>query len=211
MGVFAKNELEYTKGKKFFTYNGEVVNFDGIKEIDSKTTKEMKNSTYIKRELVVKLYFQTGGLLLKADTQKLGQYKLLSELAEDIKKYKDIAPDGIPYALLSKKESKYSYYFKILYILFGLNGLSEMWFNTSLLKHVEFFAVISGISGIFLGVMLVTTPMIFLVNKLNMRKFQREDDFLEGRESSAKDIDFTNLLIVILVAILAYLIYKEVR
>ena len=209
MGIFTKDELEYTRGKKFFTYNGEVVNFDDIKEIDPKITKEMKNSAYIKRELVVKLYFQTGGLLLRADTQKLERYKLLSELADDIKKYKDIAPDGIPYSIFPKKESKYLYYFKVLFVLFGINGLSEIWFKTSILRDVEFFAVISGISGILLGVMIVTTPMIFLVNKLNMRKFQREDDFLAGRESSVKDIDFSNFLLVALVAVLAYLLYNS--
>lgn len=199
---FKKDELEYTRGKKFFIYNDKVVNFDDIKEIDSKTTTETKNSVYIKRELVVKLYFQTGGLLLRVNTQKLERYKLLSELVEDIKKYKGIASAGIPYPLPSKKESKYWLYIKILFVLFGINGLSEIWFNTSLLRHVDFFAVISGISAILLSVMIVTTPIIFLANKLNMRKFQREDDFLAGRESRVKDIDFSNLLLVGLVGTL---------
>ncbi len=211
MGILTKDELAYTRGKKFFNYNGEVVNFDDIKEIDPKTIKEMMNSAYIKRELVVKLYFQTGGLLLRADTKKIERYKLLSELADDIKKYKGIAPDGIFYSIFPKKESKYLYYFKVLFVLFGINGLSEIWFNTSLLRDVDFFAVISGISGILLGVMIVTTPMVFLANKLNIRKFQREDDFLAGRESSVKDIDFTNLILMILVSMLAYLIYGQVK
>ena len=105
MGIFTKDELEYTRGKKFFTYNGEVVNFDDIKEIDSKITTETRNSVYIKREFVVKFYFQTGGLLLRADTQKLERYKLLSDLVDDIQKYKGIAPAGIPYPHSSKKES----------------------------------------------------------------------------------------------------------
>jgi hypothetical protein len=80
----------------------------------------------------------------------------------------------------------------------------------SLLRHTQFFEIISGISGILLGVMIVTTPMMLLVSKLNMRKFQREDDFLAGRESSVKNIDFSNVLLVILVAGLLYLIYKQV-
>lgn len=207
MGIFTKDELEYTRGEKFFTYNGEVINFDDIREIDSTTTTEMKNSVYIKRELVVKLYFEKGGLHLKSDTKELERYKLLSELVDNMQKYKGIAPAGIPYLPSSKKESKFWLYFKVLFVLFGINGLSEIWFDTSLLRHIDFFAVISGISGILLGVMIITTPMVFLAHKLNMRKFQREDDFLAGRESSVKEIDFTNVFLVVLVAVLGYLIY----
>ena len=208
MGIFTKNELKYIRREKFFTYNGDVINFDDIKEIDPKTTTEMKNSVYIKRELVVKLYFQTGGLLLRTDTQKIERYKLLSELVDDIQKYKDIAPAGIPYPPSSKKESNLWLYFKVLFVLCGINGLSEIWFNTSLLRHIDFFVVISGISGILLGVIIITTPMVFLANMINMRKFQREDDFLAGRESSVKEIDFTNVFLVVLVAVLGYLIYS---
>ena len=208
MAIFTKDELKYTIGKKFFTYNGEVVNFDDIKEIDSKITTEIKNSVYIKRELVVKIYFQRGGLFLRADTKELERYKLLSELVDGIQKYKGIAPAGISYPPSSKKRSKFWLYLKVLFVLFGINGLSEIWFDTSLLRYIDFFAVISGISGILLGVMIITTPMYFLAHKLNMRKFQREDDLLAGRESSVKEIDFTNILIVILVAVLGYLIYS---
>lgn len=210
MGIFTKDELKYTRGKKFFTYNGEVINFDVIKEIDSKTTIETKNSVYIKRELVVKFYFEKGGLHLKSDTKELERYKLLSELLDDIQKYKGIAPAGIPYLPSSKERSKFWLYFKVLFVLLGINGLSEIWFDTSFLRYIDFFAVISGISGILLGVMIITTPMVFLANMINMRKLQREDDFLAGRESSVKEIDLTNVLIVILVIGLVYLIYIQV-
>jgi len=211
MGFFTKDELKYNKGEKFFTYNGKMINFDEIQEIDSKITKEMKNSVYIKRELVVKFSFQTGGLLLRADTQKLERYKLLSKLVDEIQIYKGIASQELSSAMPLKKESKYLYYFWIPFILFGLNGLSEIWFSNSLLSDVKFFAVISGISAILLGVIIITTPMIFFANKLNMRKFQREEDFLSGRESSVKDIEYSNFLLVILVVALAYIIYIEVK
>jgi len=211
MGFFTKGELEYNKGEKFFIYNGKIINFDEIQEIDSKVTKEMQNSVYIKRELVVKLYLQTGVVELRSDTKTLERYRLLRELAKEIQIYKGAASQEISLRTPLKKESKYLYYFWIPFILFGLNGLSEIWFGSSLLSNVQFFAVISAISGILLGVIIITTPMIFFANKLNMRKFQREEDFLAGRESSVKDIEYSNFLVVILVALLVYLVYGEIK
>jgi hypothetical protein len=210
MNFFTKHNLEYTRGKQFFTYNDEVVHFKDIKEIDSKTTTEVKNSVYTQREMGVNLYFATGGLRMTATTKELDKYKLLGDLASDIERYKGVAPAGVPYEAFSKKESKYWLYFKVVFVLFGINGLSEIFFDMSLLRHAQFFKILSGISGILLGVMIVTTPMVLLVSKLNMRKFQREDDYLAGRESSVKDFNFSNVLLVILVAGLVYLIYKQV-
>ncbi len=207
--LFTKNTLKYKRGDKFFAYNDdERVAFSEIKNISSKTTAEFKNSVYLQRESVVELEFSDGGLRLSATTKNIEQFKLLGELVDDIKRFKNIQTSEVPLNLESK-QSRWKYLWGIA-ILFGINGLSEILFNVSLLRHTQPFETISLLSGMMLGIWIMTAPIYFLVHKLNERNLQQENDFLAGRESSVKDIDFTSFLLVVLVGILVYMLYTKV-
>ena len=207
--LFTKSTLKYKRGDKFFAYNDdERVAFSEIKNISSKTTAEFKNSVYLQRELVVELEFSDGGLRLSATTKNIEQFKLLGELVDDIKRFKNIQTSEVPLNLESK-QSRWKYLWGIA-ILFGINGLSEILFNVSLLRHTQPFETISLLSGMMLGIWIMTAPIYFLVHKLNERNLQQENDFLAGRESSVKDIDFTSFLLVVLVGILVYMLYTKV-
>ncbi len=81
-----------------------------------------------------------------------------------------------------KREATLWKYFYIITTVFGINGLAEIWFKTSLFRHTEPIATLSLIAGILLGVVIITSPMYWLVHKLNVRKVQKESDFLAGRE-----------------------------
>jgi len=206
--LFTKNTLQYKRGDKFFTYNDdERVAFSEIKNISSKTTAEFKNSVYLQRELVVELEFSEGGLRLNATTKNIEQFKLLGDLVDDIKRFKTIQEPDIPLNL-EPKPNRWKYLWSAV-ILFGINGLSEMLFNISLLSHTQPFESISLLFGMMLGIWIITAPIYFLLHKHNERKVQRENDFLAGRESSVKDIDYTSFLLVILVGILVYMLYTE--
>ena len=207
--LFTKNTLKYKRGDKFFAYNDdERVAFSEIKNISSKPIAKYKNSVYIQRELVVELEFSDGGLRLSATTKNIEQFKLLGELVDDIKRFKNIQTSEVPLNLESK-QSRWKYLWGIA-ILFGINGLSEILFNVSLLRHTQPFETISLLSGMMLGIWIMTAPIYFLVHKLNERNLQQENDFLAGRESSVKDIDFTSFLLVVLVGILVYMLYTKV-
>ena len=208
--LFTKKTLQYKRGDKFFTYNDddERVEFSEIKNISSKTTAEYKNSVYLQRELVVELEFSEGGLRLNANTKNIEQFKLLGDLADDIKRFKTIHEPDIPLNL-ELKSNRWKYLWGKA-ILFGINGLSEMLFNVSLLSRTQPFEAISLLSGMMLGIWIMTAPIYFLLHKRNERKVQRENDFLAGRESSIKDIDYTSFLLVVLVGILVYMLYTKV-
>ena len=198
--------LEYKRGKKFFVYDGKKILFGEIVDISKKVSTSFTNSVYEKRELVVTLSFEKNSLNLRADTVNLEQFKLLTELLEDINKFKNIQSVGTP--LKVEKDSKIENYLWGIVILFGINGLSEILFKTSFLKHTEPFESISLLAGLMLGIWIIVTPMYFLVDKLNGRKFQREDNLIAGEPSSVKDFDFSNLLLVLLVLGLVYLLMQ---
>jgi len=208
--LFTKSTLKYIRGDKFFTYNDdERIEFSEIKNISSKTTAEYKNSVYLQRELVVELEFSEGGLRLNANTKNIEQFKLLGELVDDIKRFLFVAPqERWNEGNLEQKPNRWKYLWGVV-IFFGINGLSEILFNVSFFKHTQPFEVISLLAGMMLGIWIMTAPIYFLLHKLNERKVQRENDFLAGRGSSVKDIDFTSFLLVILVGILVYMLYTE--
>ena len=198
--------LEYKRGEKFFVYDGQKILFCEIIDTSKKLSTSFTNSVYEKRELVVTLSFEKNGLNLRADTVNLEQFKLLTELLEDVNKFKNIQSVAIP--LKVEKDSKIENYLWGIVILFGINGLSETLFQTSLLKHTEPFETISLFAGLMLGIWIVVTPLYFLVDKFNGQKLQREDDFIAGEPSSVKDFNFSNLLLVLLVFGLVYLLMQ---
>jgi len=205
--LFKKDSIAYKRGDKFFIYNDdEKIYFSELEDISTKTTINTEKNVYLTREFTVELAFKDGGLLLKAETNKIEQYKLLSELADDIERFKGIAPKGI-YLPEKSTSSKYNYLWLLL-LPFALNGMSEMFFDTSIFKDNSIISGISMLSGMMLSIWIVTAPMYWFVHKINMRKLQREDDFVQGRESSVKDIDFTNFILLLLMSGLIYLIYK---
>jgi hypothetical protein len=116
-----------------------------------------------------------------------------------------------PFDTMMKKmllQAKIKKYALMLFIPFGLNGLSEYFFDTSLLRHSEPFHILSGIAGLFLWVVIITTPFYYFTNWVNGRKQQMQSDLLAGREPSVKPIDFSNFLLVALVVGLCVLVYE---
>ena len=134
----------------------------------------------------------------------------------DLDLFLKLAPESVeyitPFETMHKRmlfNAKLYKYFMVFFIPFGLNGLSELFFDTSLLSHTEPFKSISFIAGLFLWVTIILTPFYIFVDKMNARKQQRERDTLAGRKSSVKDFDFSNLLLVVLVVGLGLFIYKN--
>jgi len=204
--LFRKNTLSYKQGDKFFTYNdNEQVKFPEIKNITTKTTAKFENSVYLQRELAVELELSQGGLRLSANTKDIEQFKLLRELVDEIKKFNNIQNSETPLNLESKP-NRWNYLW-VIAILFGINGLSEMFFHLSFLSHTQPFEAISLLLGMMLGIWIVTSPIYFLIYKRNERKVEQENDFLAGKASSVRDIDFTNIILVGLVGVLIYMLY----
>lgn len=133
----------------------------------------------------------------------------------DLNLFLKIAPERVeyitPFETMHKRmlfNAKLYKYFMIFFIPFGLNGLSELFFDTSLLSHTEPFKSLSFIAGLFLWVTIILTPFYIFVDKMNARKVQRQKDTLAGRKSSVKDFDFSNVLLIVLVAGLGILLWK---
>ena len=116
-----------------------------------------------------------------------------------------------PFETMHKKllfKMKMHKYFMVLFIPFGLNGFSQLWFQTSFFHHTEPIRTLSLIAGMLLSLWIITAPLKMLIAKLNERKLQRESDFLAGKKSSVKEFDFNNLMLALLVSLLIFMIWK---
>lgn len=129
--------------------------------------------------------------------------KLARGVVEYITAYETMLKKNILQAKLYK-------YFIIFFIPFGINGFAEIFFKTSFFRHFEPIYTLSLIAGMLLALSLVSAPVYYLTDKLNGRKLQRENDFMEGKKSSVKDFDFSNLFLVVLVGLLVYFMYVKV-
>jgi len=107
-------------------------------------------------------------------------------------------------------EAKLYRYLMLIFIPFGLNGIGELFFKTSLFRHTEPIATLSLIAGMLLAIGLLTMPMYIVVDKLNARKKELQSAALAGRKANVKEFDLSNILLLILVAVLVILIWKRV-
>jgi len=205
----------YDEGTSYFVYGDRRINFEEIDEIVPNNTKRYMNGVYQHREKTTYLKIKDEKITLTAKTSDLEKYKQLTKLTNAIIMFtgKSIDFNAIEENIKQLElKLKLWKYFLIIVIPFGINGLSEIWFNTSLFRHTEPIHTLSLISGMLLGIWIIVTPFGYVAEIINERKLQREEDFLAGRESSVKDINinFENIIIVALVAGLIYLIYQQV-
>jgi len=118
---------------------------------------------------------------------------------------------ALPYSPYTQKELTFLKYFKIIFFIFALNGIGELWFKTSFFSNTEPIETLSLIAGMALSLGIITSPMYWLVDKLNVKKIRREEAQLRGEDTSGNtfQIDFSNLLLFLLVGGLALFIYKS--
>ena len=118
---------------------------------------------------------------------------------------------ALPYSPYTQKELTFLKYFKIIFFIFALNGIGELWFKTSFFSNTEPIETLSLMAGMALSLGIITAPMYWLVDKLNVKKIRREEAQLRGKDVSGREfnIDFSNLLLFLLVGGLALFIYKS--
>lgn len=202
---FKKDIIVYEQNDNFFTLNDKVIHFADIDAINSKRVVNYTNSVYIKTDIYITLMVQGKEMKLEANTKDLEHYKMLSDLVNAIEKYKGkvfTIKDIESFQKKVQREAKYWKYFWIFFTPFALNGIGDLWFHHTLFKHVAMINIPSNIAGMLLSIWIVVSPVFFVIAKLNAKKLQRESDFLAGRESSAKDIDFSNVLLFVLIVTL---------
>ena len=107
-------------------------------------------------------------------------------------------------------ELKLYRYFMLIFIPFGLNGIGELFFKTSLFKHTQPISTLSLIAGMLLTIGLITMPMYIVVDKLNARKKELQSAALAGRKANVREFDFTNVLIVVLVVGLGMMLWEKI-
>jgi len=209
---YKKLHNEYLKNKTlvFSFKNDEYTLIFENKKLFVKYNKVKRpNST----DFEVKTIEQDGYIIkLKCDGEEeisslwfISDEELFVRLAQEVVKYLT------PFEVMQKKllfKMKMYKYFTILFIPFGLNGFSQLWFQTSFFHHTEPIRTLSDIAGMLLSLWIIIAPVKMLIVKLNERKLQRESDFLAGRESSVKNFDFSNLMLVLLVCLLIFMIWK---
>jgi hypothetical protein len=118
-----------------------------------------------------------------------------------------------PFEFMIKRrlfEAKFYRYFMLIFIPFGLNGIGELFFKTSLFCHTQPIATLSLIAGMLLAIGLLTMPMYIVVDKLNARKKELQGAALAGRKANVKEFDLSNLLIVVLVVGLGILLWEKI-
>jgi len=161
----------------------------------------------------VKIMKQDGAILeLKGETKEetsslwfISDRDLFLKLAPECVEY------ITPFETMMKRmvfQTKLKKYAMILFIPFGLNGLSEFFFDSSLLRNIFPFDILSFIAGLYLWIIIILSPFYYFVDWQNGRKKQMQDDALAGRKSSVKPIDFSNLVLIALVIGLCVIIYK---
>jgi len=106
-------------------------------------------------------------------------------------------------------EAKLYRYLMLIFIPFGLNGIGELFFKTSLFKHTQPIATLSLIAGMLLAIGLLTMPMYIVVDKLNARKKELQSAALAGRKANVREFDLSNLLIVVLVIGLGMMLWGK--
>jgi len=118
---------------------------------------------------------------------------------------------ALPYSSYTQKELTFLKYFKIIFFIFALNGIGELWFKISFFSNTEPIETLSLMAGMALSLGIITAPMYWLVDKLNVKKIRREEAQLRGKDVSGREfnIDFSNLLLFLLVGGLALFIYKS--
>ena len=160
-------------------------------------------------------YLQEGFMLeLKGESEEeitnswfVSDFDLFSKLATESVEF------ITPFESMVKKrvfEAKLYRYLMLIFIPFGLNGIGELFFKTSLFRHTEPIATLSLIAGMLLAIGLLTMPMYIIVDKLNARKKELQSAALAGRKANVKEFDFSNLLIVILVVGLGMLLWEKI-
>ena len=100
--------------------------------------------------------------------------ELFVKLAESLVEYITAYETMQKKALFNAKIYKY---FMMFCIPFGLNGMSEMFFDNSLFPNIESIQNLSLLAGILLWITILTAPFSIFVNKVNFNKHQRENNF----------------------------------
>jgi len=295
---FSKKDttLAFTQGEDFFHYAGEKVAFNTVMSLYDRGVANFTNSVYEKRDLYITLIFNDDERLeLKADTQDMQAFILLSNLYEELVNFrakkittafkeekkmifrtlnselrlvfeketlrvvyskakrrhskdfevkeitqishyfslKGESEDesvvswmisdttlfrvlantlvGVRVAEHTKGEEIFLKYFKILFVIFGINGMSELWLKTSFFSHTQMIEIPSLIAGMLLSLWIFLSPMHWLVSKLNSKRMRREAAELRGEDVGGREYrtDYSNLLLFVLVIGLGIFIYKS--
>ena len=107
-------------------------------------------------------------------------------------------------------ELKLYRYFMLIFIPFGVNGIGELFFKTSLFRHTEPIATLSLIAGMLLAIGLMTMPIYILVDKLNARKKELQSAALAGQKANVREFDLSNALLIVLAVGLFVVVWKNI-
>ena len=118
---------------------------------------------------------------------------------------------GLKMAEHTKGEAIFLKYFKILFLIFAINGMGELWFKTSFFRHTEPIETLSLIAGMLLSIGIITAPMYWVVDKVNAKKIKKEAAAFRGEEMSGQEYNpnYSNFLLFALVVGLGIFIYKS--
>jgi len=194
---FHTKQEEYSllfKGKKLF------VKYDRARRV---------NSTDFEVEMI-----RQDGLTLELEGE--GEKEVTNVwFISDIELFTQLASEQVEfttrYEMLQKKmlfEARLYRYFMIFFIPFGINGIGEIFFKSSLFRHTEPIATLSLIAGMLLAIVIVTMPMYMLVDKYNARKRTMQRDILAGKRSTLKKLDFSDALFALLFMMFVWYVLK---
>lgn len=124
----------------------------------------MQQTLKWKKIIQISNYFRVEG---EGETEDI-----VTNIVSDKLLFKRLAHSTVDfsYADNTKNEAIFLKYFKIVFVIFGVNGMGELWFKTSLLSHIEPIGTLSLIAGMLLSLWIFLFPMYWWVAKINAKK-----------------------------------------
>lgn len=196
------------EGKLAFKTSNDEMKFvfedEKLKVIFNKSKRSNSKDFFVDEIIQISNYYSISG---EGENEKI-PFDLISYKA--LFRAMSAESVGFSFAQHTKGEALFLKYFKVVFVIFGLNGMGELWFETSLFSHTEPIETLSLVAGMILSLALfVFAPLYWVADKLNAKKLKYEDAQLRGEDVNTKEFntDYSNLILFVLVAGLGAFIY----